>query len=101
HKFLFGHGNIKPESLWSFLRRYFLNMLEFLLQWAVENGIYDPEEVLDIFLFRALVMPWIQQILDDEQARYNNTKKRFQKHKALPQGHAPNTIYDHADRFGG
>ncbi|KAH8913719.1 hypothetical protein BT69DRAFT_1306260 [Atractiella rhizophila] len=32
-------------------------------------------------------MPWIQQILDEEQARYNNTKKRFQKHKALPQDH--------------
>ncbi|KAJ7142173.1 hypothetical protein C8R46DRAFT_920349 [Mycena filopes] len=56
-------------------------------------------EFCDRLVFRWLAVPWIQRELDHYVAIFNNTPRRADKHKLLPQG-IPNLIQSKPHQFG-
>ncbi|KAG1884005.1 hypothetical protein F4604DRAFT_1878823 [Suillus subluteus] len=98
HKFKGKHHNIKPEIFWSQLCRRWAPGFEDILDFGLNNGIYDPDDALEKLVFHFIFIPWLQDELDHFAARFNNTKPHFNMHKILPHG-CPNDIFHHPERF--
>ncbi|KAG1856421.1 hypothetical protein F4604DRAFT_1685451 [Suillus subluteus] len=58
------HQNIKPEILWSILRKDFAPGFENILEEGVVKGLYDIHNTLQNYIFRWLAIPWLQAELD-------------------------------------
>ncbi|KZV79977.1 hypothetical protein EXIGLDRAFT_578677, partial [Exidia glandulosa HHB12029] len=99
HRWTIKGGNIKPEIKWSGFRRSFSPGFEDLLEAAVQDGIYIPEDKLHMFVFRWLVIPWMQLQLDNYVNRHNSRLPRHNKKKFLPHG-IPNIIFERAQDYG-
>ncbi|KIK32075.1 hypothetical protein CY34DRAFT_760918 [Suillus luteus UH-Slu-Lm8-n1] len=98
HKFKGQHRNIKPEIFWSQLRRRWAPGFEDVLDFGLNNGIYNPDDALERLVFHFIFIPWLQDELDRFAAKFNNTKPRFNMHKILPHGR-PSDIFHHPERF--
>ncbi|KAJ7576955.1 hypothetical protein C8J56DRAFT_1114407 [Mycena floridula] len=102
HKWITGNGkNVKPEAVWSDLRRHWTVGFETLLDWGVAHGFYDINNGLAVeqLIFRWLAIPWLQAELDVWRTTRNCSKKRSDKHKILPQA-IPDVIHSKPERYG-
>ncbi|KAF5377829.1 hypothetical protein D9615_006831 [Tricholomella constricta] len=88
HRWCIDKKNIKPEALWSQLRRQFTPGFEKRLDEGLNNGWYDPNDPIEK-----------HAELDAWTLRYNSTSRRADKHKILPQG-IPDLIHEKPDRSG-
>ncbi|KAF8582346.1 hypothetical protein K439DRAFT_1618322 [Ramaria rubella] len=93
HRWMQKHNNVKPEILWSQLQRRFTPGFEDLLDDGVHAGWYDPNDPLDVLLFRWLFIPWLQVELDTLKDSHNTAPKRADKNKILPHGR-PQLIFE-------
>ena len=50
HRWMLGHNNIKPEIMWSQIRRRFSPGFEDILETGVFEGIYDPNDYLHMYV---------------------------------------------------
>ncbi|KAF8583667.1 hypothetical protein K439DRAFT_1661145 [Ramaria rubella] len=64
-----------------------------LLEDGVHAGWYDPNDPLDVLLFRWLFIPWLQAELDTWKDSHNAAPKRADKNKILPHGR-PQLIFE-------
>ncbi|KAF5377194.1 hypothetical protein D9615_006459 [Tricholomella constricta] len=99
HRWCIDKKNIKPEALWSQLRRQFTPGFEKRLDEGLNNGWYDPNNPIEKLLFRWLAIPWLQAELDAWTLRYNSSSRRADKHKILPQG-IPDLIHEKPGHSG-
>ncbi|KAG9008384.1 hypothetical protein FRB90_008920 [Tulasnella sp. 427] len=98
HRFMSGHGNVKPEIAWSQLRRRWSRGWEDLLDIGHLRGLYDPDNSAHRVVFHYIWIPFLQEQLDDYVRMHNNSKKRSDRHKILPHGR-PNDIFDNPAEF--
>jgi hypothetical protein len=47
HRFMRDKSNIKPEIMWSVLRRTWSDGFETVLQYGLLHGIYDPSNTIE------------------------------------------------------
>ncbi|KAH7870716.1 uncharacterized protein C8R40DRAFT_1056282, partial [Lentinula edodes] len=78
--------NVKPESVWSQMRRNFFPGIENVLERGVINGLFDINNPLEKLTLRFLAIPMIQALCDSYARRYNSSPRRPDKRKVLPQG---------------
>ena len=50
-------------------------------------------------IFLWLAVPWLQAELDSFRDTFNNSKRRSDKHKIIPQGRAPDYIRKYPEQF--
>ncbi|KAF8581372.1 hypothetical protein K439DRAFT_1514955 [Ramaria rubella] len=81
------------EISWSQLRCRFTPGFEDLLDDGVHAGWYDPNDPLDVLLFRWLFIPWLQVELDTWKDSHNTAPKCADKNKILPHGR-PQLIFE-------
>ncbi|KAI6011252.1 hypothetical protein BKA83DRAFT_4502818 [Pisolithus microcarpus] len=81
HRWMHTKKNIMPEIAWSQLRRRFSPGFESLLNTGVDAGWYDPDNMLQLMVFRWVFIPWLQVELNNYQDRINNSRKRRDKRK--------------------
>ncbi|KAJ7278500.1 hypothetical protein C8J57DRAFT_1434292 [Mycena rebaudengoi] len=86
HRWMRKHQNIKPEALWSQLRRQWTPGFEDVLDHGLNNGLYNPDDPLENLVFRWLAIPWLQAELDKWRLQYNSSPRRADKNKILPHG---------------
>ncbi|KAH9856452.1 hypothetical protein C2E23DRAFT_811473 [Lenzites betulinus] len=86
HRWMRKHMNIKPEIMWSILNRDWKPGFEATLQLGLDNGWYNPDNPLELLVFRWLAVPWLQAELDAWAAQFNMTPRRANRRKVLPQG---------------
>ncbi|KAJ7277156.1 hypothetical protein C8J57DRAFT_1060751, partial [Mycena rebaudengoi] len=84
---------------WSQLRRRWTPGFKDILDVGVNNGWYDPSNLLEALVFRWVFIPWLQQELDAYRERVNNTAKRADRNKILPHG-VPNHLYEAPEDYG-
>ncbi|KAH9487316.1 hypothetical protein JR316_0001389 [Psilocybe cubensis] len=99
HRWMRKKKNIKPEISWSQLRSRFTPGFEDLLDYGVNNGLYDIGRPLDLLVFRYLFIPFLQVELDAWTDMVNNTQKRSDRNKILPHG-IPQHIHLFPERYG-
>ncbi|KAG6372510.1 hypothetical protein JVT61DRAFT_7616 [Boletus reticuloceps] len=99
HRWMRTKKNIMPEIAWSQLRKRFTPGFEDLLNQGVDAGWYDPDNTLQLMLFRWLFIPWIQNELDRYKHHINNTRKRRDRNTILPHG-VPMMIHTSAEDYG-
>ncbi|KAI6152555.1 hypothetical protein BKA82DRAFT_4338062 [Pisolithus tinctorius] len=99
HRWMRTKKNIMPEIIWSQLRRRFTPGFETLLDEGLDEGWYDPDNTLQLMVFRWLFIPWLQRELDQYRDRVNNSRKRRDKNKVLPHG-IPELIHTCAEDYG-
>ncbi|KAI6156948.1 hypothetical protein BKA82DRAFT_142282, partial [Pisolithus tinctorius] len=73
HRWMRTKKNIKPEIAWSQLRHHFSPGFESLLDMGVDSGWYDPDNTLQLMVFRWVFIPWLQVELNNYQDRINNS----------------------------
>ncbi|KAG1883822.1 hypothetical protein F4604DRAFT_1515040, partial [Suillus subluteus] len=86
HRWMWKHQNIKPEILWSVLRKDFTPGFENILEEGVVKGLYDIHNTLQNYIFRWLAIPWLQAELDAWVHFRNYNPPCRDKHKILPHG---------------
>ncbi|KAG2079558.1 uncharacterized protein F5147DRAFT_784967 [Suillus discolor] len=86
HCWMQKHQNIKPEIMWSVLRRDFAPGFENILEEGVTRGLYDIHNTLQSYVFRWLAIPWLQAELDAWAHRRNHNAPHRDKNKILPHG---------------
>ncbi|KAF8149133.1 hypothetical protein B0H34DRAFT_758164 [Crassisporium funariophilum] len=99
HRWMRQKKNVKPEITWSQLRRRFTPGFEDILDFGVNNGLYDTNLPLHVFVFRWIFIPFLQTELNAWKDLVNNTKKRADRNKVLPHG-VPNDIHFFPTRYG-
>ncbi|KAI0089513.1 hypothetical protein BDY19DRAFT_864419, partial [Irpex rosettiformis] len=99
HRFMRKKSNIKPEIMWSVIRRTWSEGFESILQYGVLNGLYDPSNTIEKLTFLWLAVPWLQAELDLFSHRFNTSKHRSDKHKVTPQG-IPQLIATRPEIYG-
>ncbi|KIK91878.1 hypothetical protein PAXRUDRAFT_13542 [Paxillus rubicundulus Ve08.2h10] len=72
-----------PEIAWSQLHRRFTPGFETLLKQGMTSGWYDPNNTLQLMVFRWVFIPWLQEELNNYQTRLNNTRKRHDRNKVM------------------
>ncbi|OAV86689.1 hypothetical protein PTTG_00796 [Puccinia triticina 1-1 BBBD Race 1] len=86
HLFTKSTHNQKIECLWSQLMKgYNCELINKLFK-AMEEGYYNPEDLLEQLLFLHLWVPFLQNSLDQLTGDYNNYKRRIDKKSILPTG---------------
>ncbi|EGO18514.1 hypothetical protein SERLADRAFT_408531 [Serpula lacrymans var. lacrymans S7.9] len=98
HTFKGSHRNIKPEIFWGQFRRRWAPGFEALLDWGVNEGLYDADDALQRLVFHYVFIPWIQQELNCFIERFNGSKPRRNSHKLLPHGR-PVDIFKNPELF--
>ncbi|KAF7790443.1 hypothetical protein EIP86_001398 [Pleurotus ostreatoroseus] len=98
HKFMGGKRNVKPEISWGLMRKSWAPGFEELLDKGVNEGIYDPDDILERFVFHYIFIPWLQKELDMYVEESNDNASRRDRHKALPHGR-PIEIYNHPEQY--
>ncbi|KAL1687133.1 hypothetical protein GGG16DRAFT_117261 [Schizophyllum commune] len=101
HQWRRNKTNIKPETFWSVLRRYWSPGFEDILEGGQLQDVYNADNAVDRLVFRWVFIPFLQHELDEARRRYNLTKRRRDKNKILPQGEVPELIAAKPERFGG
>ncbi|KAF8522943.1 hypothetical protein BU17DRAFT_86522 [Hysterangium stoloniferum] len=86
HRFATGHNNILSEIKWSIFRRDFSPGFEDILEYGVNSGWYDVNDVLENLLFRWIAIPWLQTEVDRWVSLKNKSAPRASRHKLLPHG---------------
>ncbi|KAK6984136.1 hypothetical protein R3P38DRAFT_3333007 [Favolaschia claudopus] len=99
HRWMNEKKNVKPEISWSQLRRRFTPGFEEILDVGVNEGWYDPSNLIQALVFRWVFIPWLQRELDAYRDRVNNTAKRADRNKVLPHG-IPNHMYESPEDYG-
>ncbi|KAJ7511196.1 hypothetical protein B0H11DRAFT_1954316 [Mycena galericulata] len=99
HRWMNEKKNVMPEIGWSQLRRRWTPGFEDILDIGVNNGWYDPSNLLQALVFRWVFIPWLQKELDAYRERVNNTAKRADKNKVLPHG-VPSHMREAPEEFG-
>ncbi|KAJ7150864.1 hypothetical protein C8R43DRAFT_951294 [Mycena crocata] len=91
--------NVKPEALWSLMRRNFTPGFEDVLDYGINMGLFTLGNPLEKLVFRWLAVPWLQAELDAWVKGHNSSPRRSDKHKILPHG-IPDLIVSKPERFG-
>ncbi|KAG6371947.1 hypothetical protein JVT61DRAFT_8961 [Boletus reticuloceps] len=99
HRWMRLKKNIMPEIAWSQLRRRFAPGFEKLFDAGIQSGWYDPDNTLQLMVFRWVFIPWLQTELNNYMQRVNLTRKRRDKNKILPHG-APRLIHQSPEDYG-
>ncbi|KAH9895573.1 hypothetical protein C8Q73DRAFT_644418 [Cubamyces lactineus] len=99
HRWMRNKTNIKPEIVWSLFRRGWSPGFETILDEGRLNGLYDVNEPLERLVFLWVMVPWLQREVDTWVHQFNNSARRADKNKVLPQG-IPSLIAAKPDRFG-
>ncbi|KAJ7886446.1 hypothetical protein B0H14DRAFT_3856616 [Mycena olivaceomarginata] len=99
HRWMNEKKNVIPEIGWSQLRRRWTPGFEDILDIGVNNGWYNPSNLLQALIFRWVFIPWLQKELDLYRDRVNNTAKRADRNKVLPHG-VPNHMYEAPEDYG-
>ncbi|KAI5991633.1 hypothetical protein EDD15DRAFT_2448524 [Pisolithus albus] len=99
HRWMRTRKNIKPEIMWSQLRRRFTPGFESLLDDGVHQGWYDVDNTLQRMIFRWIFIPWLQAELDAYRDRVNHTAKRRDRNKILPHG-VPELMFTSPQDYG-
>ncbi|KAJ7465042.1 hypothetical protein FB451DRAFT_1352670 [Mycena latifolia] len=99
HRWMREKKNVMPEIGWSQLRHRFTPGFEDILDVGVNNGWYDPHNLVEALVFRWVFIPWLQKELDSYCDRVNNTAKRADRNKILPYG-VPNHMFEHPGDYG-
>ncbi|KAJ6581597.1 hypothetical protein B0H19DRAFT_1251786 [Mycena capillaripes] len=89
--------NIKPEAMWSLLRRNWTPGFETKLEEGMD--IFDLGDPLKKLVFRWLAIPWLQKELDKWVRIHNLSPHRADKHKVLLHG-IPNMITSKPEMSG-
>ncbi|KAJ3559885.1 hypothetical protein NM688_g62 [Phlebia brevispora] len=98
HKFVGGKRNIKPEIAWRLLRQTWTPGFEELLNRGLVEGIYNPDDILERFVFHYIFIPWLQKELDIYRKTFNDTRPRYDRRKILPRGR-PIQIFENPEKF--
>ncbi|KIO00307.1 hypothetical protein M404DRAFT_153118 [Pisolithus tinctorius Marx 270] len=99
HRWMCSRKNIKPEIMWSQLRRHFTPGFESLLEYGVHQGWYDIDNTLQCMIFQWIFIPWLQEELNGYRERVNYTMKRHDCHKVLPHG-VPKLMFRSPQDYG-
>ncbi|KAJ7086295.1 hypothetical protein C8R43DRAFT_1092660 [Mycena crocata] len=99
HRWMNEKKNVMPEIGWSQLRHRWTPGFEDVLDIGVNNGWYDPSNLLQALVFRWVFIPWLQIELDAYRHRVNNTAKRADRNKVLPHG-VPNHMSESPEDYG-
>ncbi|KAG6369125.1 hypothetical protein JVT61DRAFT_1455 [Boletus reticuloceps] len=99
HRWMRVKKNIIPEIAWSQLRRRFTPGFEALLEMGIQAGWYDPDNTLQLMVFRWIFIPWLQGELDGYKDRVNRSRKRHDRNKVLPHG-VPELIHESPQEYG-
>ncbi|KAH0836824.1 hypothetical protein J3R83DRAFT_8591, partial [Lanmaoa asiatica] len=86
-------------ALQGYLRRRFTPGFEAVLETGIQSGWYDPDNTLQLMVFRWVFIPWLQMELNNYQKRINLTQKRHDRNKILPHG-APQLIHESLEDYG-
>ncbi|OCH86422.1 hypothetical protein OBBRIDRAFT_814614 [Obba rivulosa] len=100
HHWMSKGANIKPEIFWSELHRRWSPGFEELLDYGIDNGLYDPSDILERLVFFYIFIPWLQRELDVFRTRYNTSSKCNDPNKILPKG-KPALIFEAPFVYGG
>ncbi|CAK5274358.1 unnamed protein product [Mycena citricolor] len=98
HRWMREKKNVKPEITWSQMRRRFTPGFEDILDFGVNQGWYDPGVLLEALVFRWVFIPWLQAELDNYRNRVNNTAKRHDRNKILPNG-VPSHMFEFPEDY--
>ncbi|CAK5276735.1 unnamed protein product [Mycena citricolor] len=71
---------------------------EDILDFGVNQGWYDPGVLLEALVFRWVFIPWLQAELDNYRNRVNNTAKRHDRNKILPNG-VPSHMFEFPEDY--
>ncbi|KZT52369.1 hypothetical protein CALCODRAFT_487170 [Calocera cornea HHB12733] len=99
HQWMRGHTNIKPEIFWSKLRHQWSEGWERMFEDGLQEGWYDPFELVESMLFRWLAVPMIQVDLDRFARIHNSSRPRQDRHKAMP-AELPLELLDRPEEYG-
>ncbi|KAJ7131593.1 hypothetical protein C8R43DRAFT_895941, partial [Mycena crocata] len=99
HRWMREKKNVMPEIGWSQLCHRFTPEFEDILDMGVNNGWYDPNNLIEALVFRWVFIPWLQRELDLYSERLNNTAKRADRNKVLPHG-VPNDMLENPEDYG-
>ncbi|KAG9312434.1 hypothetical protein JVU11DRAFT_6818 [Chiua virens] len=99
HRWMRLKKNIMPEIAWSQLRRRFTPGFEEVLEKGIQAGWFDPDNTLQLMVFRWIFIPWLQQELDNYKQRINRSRKRRDRNKILPHS-VPELIHESPQDFG-
>ncbi|KAI9058419.1 hypothetical protein FKP32DRAFT_1582018 [Trametes sanguinea] len=91
HRWMRDKANIKAEIVWMVIRRNWSPGFESILDEGFNNGWYDPANPLEKLTFLWVMVPWLQEELDQWVHQFNNSPRRADKNKILPRG-IPNLI---------
>ncbi|EGN97396.1 hypothetical protein SERLA73DRAFT_75084 [Serpula lacrymans var. lacrymans S7.3] len=92
------HRNIKPKIFWNQLRRRWSPGFERLLDYGLNEGLYNPDDPLQRLTFHYIFIPWLQDELDLFVDRFNHTLPRHNRNKILPHGR-PADIFEQPENF--
>ncbi|CAK5277789.1 unnamed protein product [Mycena citricolor] len=98
HRWMREKKNVTSEITWSQMRRRFTPGFENLLDVGIHEGWYDPHILLEALVFRWVFIPWLQAELDAYQHRINNTRKRHDRNKILPNG-VPMHMFEYPEDY--
>ncbi|KAI6146513.1 hypothetical protein EDD17DRAFT_1651475, partial [Pisolithus thermaeus] len=99
HRWMQSRKNIKPEIMWSQLRRRFTPGFESLRDEGVNQGWYDVDNTLQLMIFQWIFIPWLQAELDAYRDRVNYTAKHRDCNKILPHG-VPELVFSSPQDYG-
>lgn len=92
HKYVRSVHNIKIESAWAIFRKSIGHSLELLLESAVTNEIYNPNNLLQRYIFWFLFLPFIQETLDSYADLSDNKPRQKSKNGHVLPRAAPNLV---------
>lgn len=93
HKYVRSVHNIKIESAWAVFRKSIGHSLELLLESGVKEGIYNPNNLLQRYIFWFLFLPFIQETLDTYAELADNKPRQISKIGHILPRAAPNLVY--------
>ncbi|KAI0640541.1 hypothetical protein C8Q79DRAFT_921410 [Trametes meyenii] len=98
HRWMRKKTNVKPEIIWSVMRRNWSPAFESILEEGLHAGWYDPGNPLEKLVFLWVMVPWLQAELNAWVSQFNSTARRADKNKILPHG-IPDIIAAKPERF--
>jgi hypothetical protein len=65
HRWCFNKSNVKPEALWSLLRRHFTPGFEDILDYGLNEGLYDPNDPLEKYVLFDRIKYYLSKYMED------------------------------------
>ena len=91
--------NNRIERWWRELHERLEKFFKFQLQQLLDQGFYDPEDVVDRNILAYVYVPIVHREIDLFVELWNNSRTRLQRGTLMPDG-IPNLIYNCPEEYG-